>query len=564
MDSISGIVCSAETCFPLEQVQIEVITTTVGEQKCLASDAHGEWQIPAVNGEETIRFHKTGYVTKEYMAAELPAKVRLLEDQLIGYQLKLWFQPGEIVEAFVHSPGRYSAWLCRYGKTRERVLMLGDFPSQKQQVPDGSFVENGLNWAKSITYQIPFDARPGLYSLLLRSEGLDDFAIPFIVSTPPSERGKTSKLLVLASTNNWQTYNIWGGRSRYRNLEINSSKEYGDFTPVSMRRLGASILQPVPPRFQRPIRNALKKLIRQDSSNWMLEKLSIKRPFTNCSLEEEDPFRPVTNHLAAGEWRLLAWLEREGYSYDIISGYELHHDPDPLRNYKAFILNTHCEYWSPTMFAKLKDFHERHQGWILNISGNSIYREVEFFEDGSLRCTSLRFSESCADETQLLGVRFSEADYSTCAPYKIIDPGHWAFKNIPISKSRFFGGLSLIQNTARHTSRLDPGRPGAEAGLDGCGASGWETDVLSRTAPKDIVKIAKGCNPYGGADMVTREPSGERGGMFSASSLVFSGSLLIDHVASLLLKNVLNRALGQELQNEDSEPKRHPDAMAYS
>jgi hypothetical protein len=215
------------------------------------------------------------------------------------------------------------------------------------------------------------------------------------------------------------------------------------------------------------------------------------------------------------------------------------------------------------MFDKLKEFHQYCQGWILNISGNSIYREVEFFEDGSLRCTSLRFSESCADETQLLGVRFSEADYSTCAPYKIIDPEHWAFKNIPISKSRLFGGLSLIQNTAKHTSRLDPGRPGAEGGLDGCGASGWETDVLSRTAPKDMVTIAKGCNPYGGADMVVREANGERGGLFSASSLVFSGCLLIDNVASMLLKNVLDRVLGQKPPIGDAEPVHLSSAIAF-
>jgi hypothetical protein len=86
---------------------------------------------------------------------------------------------------------------------------------------------------------------------------------------------------------------------------------------------------------------------------------------------------------------------------------------------------------------------------------------------------------------------------------------------------------------------------------------------LSRTAPKDIVIIAKGCNPYGGADMVDREPNGERGGLFSASSLVFSGCLLIDDVASLLLKNVLNRVLGQELQNEDAEPARLPSAVTF-
>lgn len=543
MNGSCGIVCSAETCFPVEEVQIEVTDTTTGEQWTLESDPLGVWRIPTLGGKGIVRFRKPGYVTKDYRAAELPVKVRLLEDQLIGYQSKLWFQPGETIEAYIHSPQKYSACLCRHGETKERVLSLGEFPSQEQKVPDGNFVGSGLDWSKSFTYQLPSDARPGLYSLLLRSEGSDDFAIPFVVSTPPSQYGRRSRLLVLASTSTWQAYNIWGGRSRYRNFEDGVSTKYTYITLGFTRRLRARTVHNMPPGLRNAVKNAMRKAVDKSIPGWARERLSIKRPFTNCGLEEDGPCRPFTNHLAAGEWRLLAWLEREGYGYDIISGYELHHGLDPLDNYKAIVLNTHCEYWSREMYSKLKEFHEQNQGWILNLSGNSIYREVDFFEDGSLRCVCLKFSESCADETQLLGVRFTEADYSTCAPFKITEPTHWAFEDIPISKSRLFGGLSLNQNTSRRTTRLDPGRPGAEAGLDGCGASGWETDELSRTAPKDIVMIAKGCNPYGGADMVVREPSGERGGLFSASSLVFPGCLLIDDVASMLVKNVLNRAL---------------------
>src|ERR1019366_6701557 len=90
---------------------------------------------------------------------------------------------------------------------------------------------------------------------------------------------------------------------------------------------------------------------------------------------------------------------------------------------------------------------------------------------------------------------------------------------------------------------MDPSRPGESPGLDGHGASGWETDKLSDTAPRDITVIAKGLNPFGGADMVVREPQGSRGGMFSASSITFGGSLLVDGVASQLVKNVLARAM---------------------
>lgn len=196
------------------------------------------------------------------------------------------------------------------------------------------------------------------------------------------------------------------------------------------------------------------------------------------------------------------------------------------------------------MYEGIKAYHEQNGLWLVNISGNTMFREVEFFEDGSTRCVSLSFAESCADETQLLGVRFSESDYGTCAPYKIIQPDHWAFDTVPFRRQhQTFGGLSLNQNVPQTYDRYDPGRPGLPNGLEGMGASGWETDKLSKTAPDDIEVIAKGTNRWGGADMVIREPDKNRGGMFSASSLTFSGALLIDNVASTIVRNVLSKAL---------------------
>lgn len=59
--------------------------------------------------------------------------------------------------------------------------------------------------------------------------------------------------------------------------------------------------------------------------------------------------------------------------------------------------------------------------------------------------------------------------------------------------------------------------------------------------------IVKGLNPFGGAGMVIREASETRGGLFSASSITFSGSLLIDEVASRLVRNVIDRALTEFL-----------------
>ena len=196
------------------------------------------------------------------------------------------------------------------------------------------------------------------------------------------------------------------------------------------------------------------------------------------------------------------------------------------------------------MYEAVQHAHFQNGLWLLNFSGNTMYREVDFFNDNSIRCISLEFSKSCADETKLIGVRFTGDDYSTAAPYKAIDPDHWVFSGAPLNRKKpLFGGSSLNQNTQSKLSRYDPGRPGDVSGLIGLGASGWETDKLSKTAPKDINIIAKGMNKWGGAEMVVREPNGKRGGLFSASSILFSGSLLIDSVASKIAENVINRAI---------------------
>jgi hypothetical protein len=203
------------------------------------------------------------------------------------------------------------------------------------------------------------------------------------------------------------------------------------------------------------------------------------------------------------------------------------------------------------MYEGLKYYHQQKGLWILNISGNSIFREIVFFEDGSTRCVSLSFCDSCADETQILGVRVSLGDYGTCAPYQVMLPDHWIFERFNFSNpSTLFGKASLNCDLPPEDEEYNPGHPGLCQGLKDEGASGWETDKLSPTAPQDMKLVAKGLNPRGGADMVVRDPAGTRGGMFSASSIVFGGCLLVDRVASMIVKNVISRALaGDTLGN---------------
>ena len=539
MKHLNITVTSAELCEPVSGVRVKRQNPD-GQTAFSMTDKQGIVGLEDLAADEILQFEKEGFVTRTINGGEISSLVRMLENRITGYHDRLWACPGEHVNVHAHSVSRFSAKLYRHGLEKQLILDCGEHEAVVQQVPDALFVEKGLKWKEAFTCQIPDEAKPGLYSFYLEPDSGEPFAVPLVVSTPPKEYGRKNKLLVLASTNTWQSYNLWGGRSRYRNFEESASSQFlkgPRFLPrYWIRRTGQML--------PTGIRNALLRILKQSQPAWKFKRLSIKRPMTNCRLEDDTPLKPFTNHLAGGEWRLLAWLERENIGFDIVSGFELHQDPDLLKNYDAIVLSTHCEYWSERMYRGLKKYHQQNGLWILNLSGNSIYREVDFDTDGSMHCTSLFFEKSCEDETQLIGVRFTETDYGTAAPYKAVQPDHWVFENTGLDrKTPVFGKGCLNQNTEKNYERYDPGRPGFKNGLKGIGASGWECDKLSRSARQNFTLIAKGCNPRGGAHMVVREPENPRGGVFSASSITFTGSLLVDDICSGIVKNVIRRVL---------------------
>ncbi len=534
---LNGKVASAELCAPLSDVCIRRFDKQGQDIGKIFSDDNGCWQFDVLNPDDQIQFDKEGFTSKTVTAEHLTELIRLLENRIVGYLDKLWMLPGESLPVYVHSVENYSASLFRHGDQKELVQDLGQFPSSIQEIPNRTFVENGLSWKESFNLQIKKNTKPGLYSLFLKPEKGESFAIPLIIQTLPEKYGQDSKLLVLASNTTWQSYNLWGGRSRYRNFEDAVSQDFKKEYLPWIKSLILKTAELIPLR----LRLKLKKWMGKAPPAWMFKRLSMKRPYTNCFLEQDSPDLPFTNHLAAGEWRVLAWLERQHIPYDFVPGQVLHHNPELLQNYQGILLNTHCEYWSKEMYESLKFHHQEKGLWIFNISGNSIYRQIEFEEDGSTRCISLHFENSCSDETEVIGVRFTEDDYGTAAPYKIITSNHWIFDGLDLSKDHIFGRDTLNCWTEKTYDRYDPGRPGLASGLKGIGGSGWETDKLSKTASTEFVRIARGMNKHGGADMVIREPQENRGGVFSVSSITFGGTLLVDKLSSGLLRNVIHK-----------------------
>ena len=125
-------------------------------------------------------------------------------------------------------------------------------------------------------------------------------------------------------------------------------------------------------------------------------------------------------------------------------------------------------------------------------------------------------------EAHLLGVVYSEAGVMTAAPYRVLAADHWALAGTGLAAGDTFGEASLHERI-----------PG--------GASGHETDKISPSSPPGVEHLAKGQNPDdGGADLV-HFPTESGGAVFSAGSISWTSSILVDQAVSRITSNVLRR-----------------------
>jgi len=481
-------------------------------------------------GPYTVYLHRPGYGPKRVamtVANGAPHHFRLLPDTLLGYAWPKWVRSGEKAEFRVHAPEAYKLQLWRYGYKKELVRTLGWFdehgPRATVQVsPDGDYTQTGIEWNKH-GYTNPVHLqycqapeRSGLYFFHARTASGATFSFPWIVAPANTQ----AKIAVLASNITWNAYNNFGGRSNYIHPD--------GFPPT-------------------PTANARLELHRYTDPEHVAyaaesyAPLSFDRPEPiNHVAESEQIYDPIEGraacHLAAAEWRLLGWLEREGFAYDYWAETQLHSGVLRLDDYRVLVLSTHPEYWSKEMYLAVKSWVQERGGKLAYLGGNGMNCLVEFADPytvtylngngrelkrfGLESRTHLRFES----EANLLGAVFTEAGAMTGAPYRVVDGDHWVFTGTGTRSGDLFGQESLHQRC-----------PG--------GASGHETDKISPSSPANVRLLAKGMNPdEGGADMLVYDtPVG--GAVFSASSICWTSSVLVDEGVSKITANVLRRFL---------------------
>ncbi|MCE9532859.1 MAG: carboxypeptidase-like regulatory domain-containing protein [Planctomycetes bacterium] len=496
-----------------------------GDRVAIRSTASGAVLAHLPPGDYEVSLARPGFGSKRVslrLPVSSPHHFRLLSDRLLGYAWPKFGRSGDSIQFRMHTVEPYKLTLWRYGLLKECVKNVGWYDNHgpraaMQTVPDGFFAETGVKWDAGFGtvhgQRITAPERSGLYYFHAKGESGAFFSFPLVVAPAKPK----AKVAVLASTNNWNAYNPFGGRSNY----IMASRAIDE-----------------------PIVNSKSDLPRyrmSDYGEWksapVFEPLSFDRPEPyNLVPEHMQCTDPIEGrqacHLAPSEWRLLGWLEREGIEYDLYSDQQLHDGTLPLDAYQILILNTHPEYWSVDMYRKTKSWVFERGGRLMYLGGNGINCAIEYLDGGkAIRCLNAwpegkesRFHAAEESEANLLGVVFSDAGAMTSAPYEVTDPNHWIFAGTGLRKGDRFGTKILHQRY-------------------GDGASGHETDKISPSSPKQARVLAKGLNlDDGGAQIVCFETPG--GGMvFSAGSITYPTALLCDDLTSKITKNVLNKFL---------------------
>jgi FG-GAP-like repeat len=420
-----------------------------------------------------------------------------------GYCWPLSARPGESISFYMSHGGASVASIQRHTSTSERIdssVVDSVTFTAEYQVARTMAWRTGCGWSETFDLTVRPEWPSGIYSASCEDATGGRSDITFVVK-PAADR--SSGVAVLANVNTWLAYNGWGGRSKYSGLAR------------------ASFLRPMPP-----------------------------------SAPDGDP------HLTRGELWILGWLESQHRAPDVFTDIDFHVDGCDPAQHPLLIVGTHPEYWTPQMYDQLAAYLDG-GGSLAYLAGNGVFETAEYDNDrtemvfrlgveGGAREVAM-FRTRGRPERSLLGVATERCEVPG-SPFVVRRADHPLFAGTDLSNGDTFGDVGL--NT-QHSGGTGNGK-----------ASGWEVDtsrgpgatalptscqldpaalspagVPASDLPDGLVLLAQGVpDPAGpGADMTYYDHPGG-GFVFSAGSLTFGGSLVVDPVLSRLMHNVLDRA----------------------
>jgi putative cell wall-binding protein len=133
---------------------------------------------------------------------------------LQGYASKDSVEHGSSIDFYIHSRSPYKIEFYRMGyyEGSGAILMKtqGSFSSYIQNAETNSTTMDA-NWSRTSTFTVPSNWPSGFYlAKLIANNGYQSF-VPFVVT----EKNPSTDYGIVISTNTYQAYNSWGGKSLY-------------------------------------------------------------------------------------------------------------------------------------------------------------------------------------------------------------------------------------------------------------------------------------------------------------------------------------------------------------
>lgn len=295
----------------------------------------------------------------------------------------------------------YHVSIWRQGVTLEKVADDRSYAGTAFPVPANAW--EGCGWPVTCRVPIPETWRPGAY--LARVEGAGHFTwIPFVVRAVVP--GSYGPILVQLSTNTWQAYNRYGGKSLY-----------GAYAPGLSGRA---------------------------------TKVSFHRPFDHYATDGSGMFYTWEAHF-------IAFLESYGYAYEVCTQTDLHRDPVLPRFYRMVCSVAHDEYHSKETFDALENYADS-GGNLAFLSGNTLWWQVRMENQES---TLVCYKSTSADPflgidnsrvttnwhlwpvlrppARLMGTYYNESLGVSVGAYQVVDPKHWAYRGVQVAAGQSFG-----------------------------------------------------------------------------------------------------------------------------